>query len=212
MEQIQFIPPPEQLRKQERAAETVAPIADPQYQIRLLTHDEVLSLEPEFAATGNPLPDPATSSFVGVIADNRIVAWQCVQLRLHVDPVRVDSQHARVYRSLIHETKKIIEERTSGPVDVYVFAPLGSNQGKLAEHEGMQKEPWAVYSKRLMGTFVAPVVEEAFDPADYGYVEEPEPSNLEQETAAATHPLLPGESPDDDPIDLDKLFSSEMVN
>jgi len=154
-------------------AEPQHPLSD--YSIRVLTAPEIQTLEPEFKAAGVSLPDPERSTFVGAFWDGAIVAFECIQLRLFADPIRVDPAHSRVYRSLVHFAQRLIESTTFGEVDVYVHAPIGTNQERLAEIEGMVKQPYSVYCKRLQGQFVPPA---DMDPADFGYADavlEPQP-------------------------------------
>ena len=119
---------------------------------RILTPEEIQSyVAPQYAATGNPLPDPATSQFIGVIRGGKIVAALGLQVKLHAQPLMIDDGHGAVLPALVKAAERIILERC-GPQWVYLFTPAGKLT-QLAQSLGMQLEPWCVCSK-----LVAPAI------------------------------------------------------
>lgn len=113
--------------------------------VRELTPDEVKSVEHVFRATGNPLPDPAISTFVGCVEDGKVVAFIVLQLKLHAQPLWIEEGRSQLLPALIRAAESVIITRT-GPQWVYLFAPAG-RLSQLAQHMGMQLEPWVVLSK-----------------------------------------------------------------
>ncbi len=136
----------------------------PRSPVRLLTPEEVASLEPIFAENGAQLPPPEHSFFLGSVApDGHVVAFLVVQLRVHAEPVWVEKGHEAVVMSLVHAAEKTIAEKVPGGCDVFLFAPAG-RVSTLVSRAGMRLEPWAVWSKHVDGVLpdepkVDPVVE-----------------------------------------------------
>ena len=65
--------------------------------IRELTPEEIRKyVEPGYLATGNVLPNPAQSTFVGVIRGGRVVASLGLQVKLHAQPLQIEEGHASV--------------------------------------------------------------------------------------------------------------------
>lgn len=117
--------------------------------VRVLTPEEILSyVKPHYDATGNPLPDPAISTFVGVIRSGKVVAALGLQLKLHAQPLMVDEGQAAVLPALIHGAEQHIL-RQCGPQWTYLFVPDG-RLAELAEAFEMTREPWVVMSKLVM--------------------------------------------------------------
>jgi len=114
-------------------------------EIRELTPEEIQTLEHHFTERGVSLPDPTTSTFVGAVRDGRVVAFQCLQLRLHVDPMVISSGHSHLFRALCRATEELIL-RKCGPQVVYIFVEPGRVR-ELAEAMGMTEEPWRVMSR-----------------------------------------------------------------
>jgi GNAT superfamily N-acetyltransferase len=152
------------------------PAPEKQYDVRILSSEEIQSLHPIFEKYGADLPDPANSFIVGAVGeDGEIVGFQVTQMRVHVDPLHLKKgvgEH--LYSRLIHETERLIEEKAQSPVDVFVFAPEG-RISRLAERSGMKPEPWRVLSKRIVPTSL-PEPSSDFEP------EEEETSTPAEET------------------------------
>lgn len=113
---------------------------------RELTPEEIQQyVKPGYDATNNPLPDPSISTFVGVFRGGRVVASIGLQLKLHAQPLQIEDGHAAVLPTLVAAAERIILQRT-GPQWVYLFAPAG-RLAQVAQHMGLQLEPWVVMSK-----------------------------------------------------------------
>ena len=113
---------------------------------RELTPDEIQQyVKPGYDATNNPLPDPAISTFVGVLRGGKVVASIGLQLKLHAQPLQIEEGHANVLPALVSAAERIILQRT-GPQWVYLFAPAG-RLAQIASAMGMQLEPWVIMSK-----------------------------------------------------------------
>ncbi len=120
--------------------------ADLEIQFRTLTDEEIAkAVAPEFAKTGNPLPDPAISTFVGAVLAGEVIAFLCLQLKLHAQPLWIADGYSSVLARLVTAAEQTILART-GPQWVYLFAPAG-RLSQLAQMMGMQMEPWVVLSK-----------------------------------------------------------------
>jgi len=137
---------------------------------RELTPEEIQQyVKPGYDATNNPLPDPAISTFVGVIRGGRVVASIGLQLKLHAQPLQIEDGHANVLPALVKAAERIILQRT-GPQWVYLFSPAG-RLAQIASAMGMQLEPWCVMSKlvtypepsRMVVDDVPPLVVDAGD-------------------------------------------------
>lgn len=115
-------------------------------EVRVLTEDEVSSLQHIFMEQKAIFPNPQTSFFVGAVEPGgRVVAFLCFQLQLHAEPMHIEHGYERVFSRLIEVGEKILLERV-GPCLVYTFTPAGKIT-KLAQAAGMQIEPWVVMSK-----------------------------------------------------------------
>ncbi len=113
---------------------------------RELTPEEIQQyVKPGYDATNNPLPDPAISTFVGVIRGGRVVASIGLQLKLHAQPLQIEDGHANVLPALVEAAERIILQR-AGPQWIYLFSPAG-RLAQIAQHMGMGLEPWCVMSK-----------------------------------------------------------------
>ena len=112
---------------------------------RELTPAEILSLEPIFAAAGASLPDPAISTFVGVVEDGVVQAFGVLQFKLHAEPLWVAEHRSDLFLPLIREMEQTILRKV-GSQWVYTFAPAGK-VSRLAELNGMSLEPFVVWSK-----------------------------------------------------------------
>jgi hypothetical protein len=117
-------------------------------EFRVLTPEEISSIAHVFADQGASLPDPTVSQFVGAVEDGKVVGFLVLQLRLHAEPMWIESKHSQVFTKLVAEAEKIIL-RQAGPQWVYLFAPAGRT-AQLAQSMGMQLEPWVVLSKLVM--------------------------------------------------------------
>lgn len=113
---------------------------------RELTPEEIQQyVKPGYDATNNPLPDPSISTFVGVIRGGKVVASIGLQLKLHAQPLQIDEGQASVLPALVAAAERIILQRT-GPQWIYLFTPAG-RLAQIAQHMGLQLEPWVVMSK-----------------------------------------------------------------
>lgn len=129
--------------------------------VRLLTPEEVASLQPIFAREGGELPPPEHSFILGSTApDGHVVAFLVVQLRVHAEPVWVEKGHESVVMSLVHAAEQTIAEKVPGGCDVFLFAPAG-RVSTLAAKAGMRLEPWAVWSKHVEGAI--PITDEEME-------------------------------------------------
>lgn len=115
--------------------------------VRILTQEEVQSLAPIFAEHGDVLPDPSTSFFVGSVADGKVVGFIAVQLKIHAEPMWLDSGAEHLFRPLVREVERVIVERC-GSAEVYLFAPEGKIT-RLAEIAGMEKMPFNAMVKNV---------------------------------------------------------------
>ena len=130
--------------------EPLLPPTEPQSGIsyRELTPEEIKSVEPIFTATGNPLPDPGISTFVGAIENGKVIGFLVLQVKLHAEPMWIEQGHSEVFSSLVATAERTILKKT-GPQYVYLFAPAG-RISQLAQSMGMQLEPFCVLSKLVM--------------------------------------------------------------
>ncbi len=131
---------------------------------RELTPEEIKSVEGVFLATGNPLPDPAISTFVGVVEGGEVVAFLVLQLKLHAQPMWIKEGHSQVFSPLVSEAERTIVKKL-GSAWVYLFTPAGK-LSQLAQAAGMQMEPWVVHSKlvqqelpRKIGVDLLPIID-----------------------------------------------------
>ncbi len=115
-------------------------------EFRELTPEEIQTLAPDFEPYG--LPNPAISTAVGVIVGGKIVAYQFLQLKLHVQPTKISDGYSHLFPALCRKSEEIILAKT-GPQWVYCFATPG-RMAALAESRGMAVEPWVVMSKLVM--------------------------------------------------------------
>ena len=112
---------------------------------RTLTADEIERfVTAAFALSGNPLPDPSSSSVVGLIRDKEVLAYLCLQLKVHAQPLRIFPGHEALFPRLVRAAEKEILDKI-GPSWIYLFAPQALV--KMASAMGMQLEPWHVMSK-----------------------------------------------------------------
>lgn len=112
-------------------------------EIRELTPEEILTLATDFAP--HPLPDPRTSTAVGIIENGKIVGYQFLKVMLHVQPTKLNDGYAHMFTALCRATEETVL-RKCGPIWAYVFCNPGHMEA-LAESRGMAKEPWLIMSK-----------------------------------------------------------------
>jgi hypothetical protein len=117
-------------------------------EIRVLTPVEIKSVEHIFLSTGNQLPDPAISTFIGIVKDGEVVAFLVIQLKLHAEPMWIKEGHSSVFTQLAKAAERHILKHC-GPQYIYLFAPAG-RISQLAQSMGMQMEPYIVLSKLVM--------------------------------------------------------------
>lgn len=120
--------------------------APPAITFRSLTPEEIQrEVEPDYAATQNHVPDPAISTFIGAFSGNDLLAYLCLQVKLHAQPLVIRQGHGAVLPGLVHAAEAHILA-TAGPQWVYLFTPAGK-LAQMASAMGMQLEPWVVMSK-----------------------------------------------------------------
>lgn len=142
---LEFLPPP------------IEPATPHELEVRILTTEEIQTLEPVFTEQGVELPNPSTSFIMGAVCDGKVVGFLVTQLRIHSEPMHIEPGFEHVLSRLIHQTEGVIAQRV-GTVDVFLFAPAG-RVARLAQMAGMRTEPWVVMSKRVVG--MAPDLAEA---------------------------------------------------
>ncbi len=114
--------------------------------VRPLTEAEIaVEVAPDYAATGNALPNPAVSKFLGVFDGDKLLGYICIQAKLHAQPLVLRPGHSSALSLLISETERYILS-TIGTQWVYAFVPAG-RLSQIAQAMGMQLEPWNVLSK-----------------------------------------------------------------
>lgn len=131
---IEFLPPP------------VSQPPEAGLQFRELTPTEIASTEHIFRATGNPLPDPAISTFIGAVEGGKVLAFLVLQIKLHAQPMWIEDGHSELFSRLVKTAEQTIL-RKCGATWVYLFVAPDTVLEDLAEVSGMAKEPWAVMSK-----------------------------------------------------------------
>lgn len=158
---IEFLPPPAVISADDRPRPEPAPREEPDsshqdpapaeaVSFRPLSPEEIeAEVLPDYLATGNSLPDPGVSKFIGAFRGPELLAYLCLQVKLHAQPLVIRAGHAGTLPGLVHAAEAHILE-TVGPQWVYLFAPAGK-LSQLAAACGMQLEPWVVMSR-----FVAP--------------------------------------------------------
>lgn len=117
-------------------------------EIRELTTEEYLDLAGDFEKEGGVLPSPQTATAVGIFEGGRMVGYQVLQLRLHVQPTKIDKGYSRWFSALCRKSEEVIQSKI-GSAWIYVFAQPG-RMAALAESQGMTVEPWVVLSKLLV--------------------------------------------------------------
>ena len=140
---LDFLPPPSKPEGSE--------------EIRVLTAEEIQTVEPVFKATGNSLPDPTTSCFVGAVRDGKVLGFIVLQVKLHAEPMWIEEGHSDLFLPIAKAAESVIITRTGGAW-VYLFAPAG-RISQLAQSMGMQIEPYVVMSKLVVRDTPKPVVE-----------------------------------------------------
>ena len=129
-----------------KSVREMSSISDKNFDIRVLTPEEVESLRPEFDATNAIMPDPRNSFAVGAVDQNgKVVAFLFFQLQVHAEPMKIDHPYERLFAPLVSAAEQELVRRC-GPCLVYAFTPAGKVT-KLAQAAGMQMEPWVVMSK-----------------------------------------------------------------
>jgi len=126
--------------------------------VRPLTPEEIQEfVAPIYEQTGNSLPHPNESVFLGVIEGGACLGFLCLQIRLHAEPLWISPGHSQIVTSLVSAAEKYILENSASQW-VYLFAPAG-RIGQLASSLGMQLEPWNVYSKLVQRETPQAVIE-----------------------------------------------------
>lgn len=114
-------------------------------EIRELTPEEVQSVAHVFAATGVPVPDLGSATFVGAVQDGKVLGFLVLQARIHAEPLWIEPGQQALFLPIVKETERVLLKK-AGPQWVYLFAPAGK-VAQMAASQGMQLEPWCVYSK-----------------------------------------------------------------
>jgi hypothetical protein len=129
-------------------------------EIRELTPDEIEGyVRPQYALTGNVVPDPSVCTFIGIVRGGEVIAFLGLQIKLHSQPLWIKEGESARFTSLVHKAEEIILKKC-GPQWVYLFCPPG-RLVELAKHMDMTQEPWVVMSKLVM-----PPVPLKFEPID----------------------------------------------
>lgn len=163
MAEIEFLPLPKK-DPEPQQMEIPIPEAEPvRTSFRTLTPEEIArECGPDYAKSGNPLPDPAISAFVGAFAGDQLLAYLCLQVKLHAQPLVIRPGNASVLSGLVHAAETHILA-TTGPQWVYLFTPAGK-MAQMASAMGMQTEPWVVMSKLVAPEAPAKPVFEVIPP------------------------------------------------
>ena len=138
---LEFLPLPE------------SPTGNVEY--RVLTSEEVASISGIFSDSNAPMPNPASSFFVGAVdATGAVIGFIVIQSCIHAQPMWVHPSHKTIFSALTAHAEKEIADRIPGElVVVYTFTPAGPIS-RLAQLSGMQIEPWVVHSKLVAGVQV----------------------------------------------------------
>lgn len=125
-------------------------------EVRELTPEEIKTIEADFHLAGVSLPDPAVATAFGAIVDGKIVGYIFAQLKMHIEPVKIDKGYSHLFSAIIRKTEEVLYSRC-GSIWTYAFVNPG-RMAALAESRGMTVEPWCVMSKKI-GPRDLPVVE-----------------------------------------------------
>lgn len=166
---IEFLPPPPVISGVNRDG------------VRELTPEEIKTVEHVFHATGNPLPDPAISTFIGAVRDGKVVGFLVLQVKLHAQPLWLEQGHSDLFAPIVSAAERHIIAK-AGPQWVYCFAPAGK-LSQMAQTMGMQLEPWCVLSKLVQPEAPSKSV-----------IELPTPSENDVSEAMLDHTPVDGES------------------
>lgn len=124
------------------------PAREKKVEMRVLSPQEVLELQPVFEKAGAVTPDPGVSFVVGILEDGKVTnSFLVVQTALHAEPMHIEPRHRMYVKSMAHFAENQIIQRV-GVANVFLFAPPGDVQS-LAEAFGFKVEPWAVLSKTV---------------------------------------------------------------
>ena len=120
---------------------------EPDNEVRELSPEEIKSLAPHFQERGVPLPDPAFSTFVGAVCDGRVVAFQCLQLRLHAEPMLIEPGYAHLFLPLCRKSEDLILSKC-GQQEVLILVEPGRVE-ELAKAMGMVPQSYIVMTKTV---------------------------------------------------------------
>lgn len=134
---IEMLPPP------------VAHVEDSgEPEFRELTATEIASVKDDFTSRGAPIPNPATSTFVGCVQGGEVIGYVVFQLKIHAEPLRIKDGKSRIFSRLISTAENILLSKV-GPQWVYAFTSE-ERVTKLLEKIGMEKaEEWTVMCKLI---------------------------------------------------------------
>ncbi len=123
----------------------------PEYDVRVLTVEEASRLAPVFTMRDVEPPDPANSFIVGAVTPEGEVSnnFLVAQIRVHAEPLHLTDGHEHLFRRLARTLEFEIANRI-GTCDVFLFAPPGRIES-MALAMGMEKEPWCIMSKHVVG-------------------------------------------------------------
>lgn len=115
-------------------------------EFRVLTPQEVQTLEPIFVSAGAVLPDSTYATFVGAVEDGSVKAFLVLQAKLHAEPMYIEPGYSHLFTQLVKTAEDVIITSCPTGAWVYLFAPAG-RVSQLAATVGMQTEPYVVMSK-----------------------------------------------------------------
>lgn len=115
---------------------------------RELSAEEIQSVAHVFEATGNSLPNPAISTFVGAVEVGKVIGFLVIQAKVHAEPMWISEGKSQIFGTLAKKAEEVVLQRC-GPSYVYLFTPAGK-VSQLASVLGFQIEPFVIMSKLVM--------------------------------------------------------------
>ena len=128
----------------------------PTHEYRELTPEEITQVAKVFNDKGASLPDPRHSTFVGALEDGKVIGFLVLEVKLHAQPLWIDTGRSAIFPALCAAAEKVILEKV-GSCWVYLFTQPG-RMTQMALTQGMQVEPWTVLSKLVMPDVSQPVM------------------------------------------------------
>lgn len=143
MSTVSLLPHPDH---PEDTAYSDRPTSTVKTELRVLTPDEVLQLQPVFDRADAVTPDPNTSFVIGILEDGKPTeSFLVVQAVLHGEPLNIEPRHRMYLKSLVHYAEREVVSRC-GVRNVFIFTPENEIK-QLAELLGWTAQPWRVLSK-----------------------------------------------------------------